>query len=208
MFKTIIFLLFLSSSFIIFPDDFVINKILYKKIIVSYNQEVLINVFLNPMEATDVIVYFNDIEIEDIKKNFNPYSIDNNFLPSFSFYTNNLQDISLLRIFVVLSKGMVVNSESTLFFKKGVIVDDQFFNVGKDVFFFVEAGTYSDKEEYNITIENPDILIILEKVIDQNIIYFKLKSMNFGTTNISIYKKSDNFKDKILLKTININVVD
>ena len=207
MLKNIIFFILLATSFKVFSNDYIINKILYKKIILSYNQEVLINVFLNPMKIKDVIVYFNDMEIYDIKKNFNPVNNDNYFLPSFSFFTSNLQDISLLRIFIVLSEGMVLNSEATLFFKKGTIVDDKYFTVSKNIIFFIKAGIYSDNEEYNIEIENQNIIGFLEETIDQNILYYKLKSINYGIANINIYIKDD-FDDKKLIKTVNINVVD
>jgi len=205
----IYFIIFLTIN--ISAKDTIINKVLYKKTVLSYNQKILINVFLNPMNIRDVIVIFNNKEIENINKNFNSMVVgDNNFLPSFSFEADNLLKTSILEVFVILTDDVTLNTELTLYFKKGIIVEDNLFQVSKDVVFFIKTGDLSNNGiSYLLEMDEQGILQIIEKVVQDNILYYKIKSIRTGSTKVNIYKFDEYYKSKYdqPVKSINVNVV-
>jgi len=212
MHKKIIVFLFLSLSLNIFPypKDPVVNKILFKKTIIDFDQSVLINVFLNQMNAKDVIVFFNDRELQNINKNLKPYMKDDkNFLPSFSFEVKNVKNENQLKIFVVLSQGITVSSEKKIHFEKGDVIDKDFFQVNKDKVFFIKVGNFIEEGTfYNLEIENSNIIKKLGEEIRKNTVYFKLKSLKGGSVKLNIFKYDDSLKkqNSSPIKSIRINV--
>jgi len=182
-------ILYLLSNFYIFSDD-IINRIVYKKTVIDFNDPVLVNVYLSQMQADDVIVIFNNDELSSVNKNLKPYvKDDNNFTPSFSFEVANIKKDNSLQVFVVLSQGITVNSEATLSFEKGQIFDNNNFQIKKDKIFFIRAGEYiSDEVFYNIEIDNGLVIEKVEEITKNNVLYYKLRSKKEGTSKVEIYK--------------------
>lgn len=212
MHKKIIIPLFclLIFNFYAYSKDPVVNKILFKKTIIDYDQPVLINVFLNPMNAKDVIVFFNDKELQNINKNLKPYMKDDkNFLPSFSFEVKNIKKLNLLKIFVVLSQGITVSSEKKLLFEKGDVINKEYFQINKDKIFFIKVGNFYDEGTfYNLEIDNSNIIKKLGEEIRENTVYFKLKSLRSGSVKLNIFKYDESLKEQNSspIKSIKINV--
>jgi len=190
--------------------DPVINKILFKKTLIDYDQPVLINVYLNPMNAKDVIIFFNNEEIVNVNKNLKSYmSDDKNFLPSFSFEVKKVKSTNYLKIFVVLSHGITVTSETKLSFEKGDVMEDNNFQIEKDKVFFIKVGNfYEDGIFYNIEIDNSNIVRKLGEEIRENIVYFKLKSLKAGAVKLQIFKYDESLQTQkdYPVRSIRINV--
>ena len=171
----------------LFSQDVVINKILYNKTLISYQQEVLINVFLNPMKAIDVIVMVNDQQIYDITKNFSNTE-DEAFLPSFSFIVDNLKQENDLKVFVTLSQGITVVGQAKLHFKKALVLDNNNASLSNNKIFFLKAGPMDGEMiPYKIEIENNFVVELIDTQKYENILYYKLKSIASGESNISIF---------------------
>jgi len=69
MIKFIYLFLFLNLAFILHSQDLVVNRVIYKRVLIDFDQTSLINVFLNPMNVSDVNVYFNGKEVKRVYKN-------------------------------------------------------------------------------------------------------------------------------------------
>ncbi|MCG8571380.1 MAG: hypothetical protein MJB14_14695, partial [Spirochaetes bacterium] len=176
----------------------IINKILYKKVIINSNQENIINIFLNPTQKPikDVIIFFNRKEVKDLNKNLVPYN--DNFLPSVSFEVNKVTGFergnsvsnNVLEIFLILQNGMTYNYDAILPYEKGLVIDeDDHFVVNNHQVFFVKAGNYSDDGIYfKLTIGNSSIIQKLDDLVYQGYIYYRLKSISPGKTQIEIFK--------------------
>ena len=112
-----VFLFIITSS----ANNTIINKILYKKTLINDNQPVFVNIFLNHMNAKDVIAFFNNEEITNITKNLKPYiKDDKDFLPSFYFEVKNIKKTNFLKIFVILSQDITISAETKLYFNKQI----------------------------------------------------------------------------------------
>ncbi|HOV15117.1 MAG TPA: hypothetical protein PK771_12585, partial [Spirochaetota bacterium] len=95
---------FLIILFFVYSEDLVVNKIIYKKVLVDFDQISLINVYLNPMNVSDVNVFFNGKEIKKVYKNLKSLvRNDDNFFPSFNFEVSNVKKENNLQFFVTLS---------------------------------------------------------------------------------------------------------
>lgn len=203
----LVILIFLINCFIV--ADEVINKIVYKKILIDFDQYTLINVYLNQMDAIDVIVVFNNDELVDVNKNLKPLvKDDNSFYPSFSFEVSNVKRENSLQIFVVLSQGITLNAETSLYFEKGIVVDSNNYQVKKDKYFYVKAGDCTNEEIfYNIQIEDDSVVEKVEEVIKNNILFYKLKCLKTGNTKIEIFKYDQSLdkQDANPVKTVKIN---
>ena len=212
MIKKLIIFLFFTYIFISLAgaSDVLVNKILYKKTLINYNQPVLINIYLNPMNVKDVIIFFNNTEITDINKNLKPYiKEETNFLPSFNFEVKNVKNINFLQIFVVLSQGITVSSEAKLYFEKGIVIDNDNFQITKNKIFFIKVGDfYKDGILYNIDIDNTSIIKKIDEVISENILYYQLKSLNTGNTKLNIFKYDESLEkqENLPIKIIRITV--
>jgi|WetSurMetagenome_2_1015567.scaffolds.fasta_scaffold421134_1 hypothetical protein len=202
-------ILYLLSNFYIFSDD-IINRIVYKKTVIDFNDPVLVNVYLSQMQADDVIVIFNNDELSSVNKNLKPYvKDDNNFTPSFSFEVANIKKDNSLQVFVVLSQGITVNSEATLSFEKGQIFDNNNFQIKKDKIFFIRAGEYiSDEVFYNIEIDNGLVIEKVEEITKNNVLYYKLRSKKEGTSKVEIYKYDEALEKQntLPLKSLRVTV--
>ncbi|OHD05770.1 MAG: hypothetical protein A2086_13290 [Spirochaetes bacterium GWD1_27_9] len=207
--KNICLLLLLFNSFL-FAEDLVLNKIIYKKVLLDFDQPSLINVYLNPMNVSDVVVMFNGKELKNIHKNFNSFiKDDTNFFPSFNFEVTNVKKENLLQIYVVLSQGLTINSEATIFFEKGIVIDDSNFQTKKNKVFFVKAGEYyNDEIFYDLKIENDSLIEKLEEIVRNNFLYYKLKTIKTGTTRLDIFKYDESLEKQDIspIKSIKITI--
>ncbi|MBN2546251.1 MAG: hypothetical protein JXB50_10675 [Spirochaetes bacterium] len=187
----------------------VIHKILYKNTLLSFDQNVIITVFLNHIKASDVIVFFNDQEVLNINKNLNNLNNDPYFFPSFSFNVNNVLYENNLKLFVKNSDGNLMSYKDKIYFTKGLIVEDNDIELQTNKFFFIKAGP-SDNIIYEIEIENNKITALMEELSVNGNIYYKIKSINTGATRIIIYKAenlSENKNEiKIPFKIINVKI--
>jgi len=206
----IIIIFLLSLNFIIFCDEKVIHKILYKNTLLSFDQNVLLTIFLNQSTVSDVFVFFNDKEVVYINKNFNNMNNDPFFLPSFSFNVNNVQNENNLKLFVKNSDGNLMMYKDKIYFSKGLIVEDNDIELQINKFFFIKAGPLINNIIYSAEIENNTILTILEELSFDDNIFYKIKSINNGSTRIIIYKRenipADKNKTIIPIKIINVKI--
>ncbi len=204
----IIFLL--SFNFFAFTDEKVIHKILYKNTLLSFEQNVLITIFLNQANAADVIVFFNDQEVLNINKNFINQNHDPYFLPSFSFNVNNVLYENNLKLFVKNADGNLMTYKDKIHFSKGLIIEDNDIELQANKFFFIKAGPLLRNIIYSYEIENNNILAVLEELTFDENFFYKIKSINSGATRIIIYRKEDTPHDNnrkiIPFKIINVKI--
>jgi hypothetical protein len=205
----LVFLIFIC--FKIYPlKDPVINKIVAEKILIDFDQTVLINVFLNPMNAIDVVVFFNDEEIKTVNNNLKPLLTDDKeFLPSFSFEVNKVKESNSLKVFVVLSQGITVNSETRIFFEKGDIIDKNELEIEKDRIFFIKAGKFLRQGTfYDLEIDNPSNVKKIDEIVKEDTLYFQLKSLKSGTAKLLIKRYDEEVPDQKGedVKTIKLNI--
>ncbi|HPO50873.1 MAG TPA: hypothetical protein PLO89_11155 [Spirochaetota bacterium] len=207
----ILFLLF-NLSFHIFGLDLVVNRIIYKKILIDFDQTSLINVFLNPMNVSDVEVYFNGKEVKRIYKNLKSLvKNDDNYFPSFNFEVSDVKKSNNLQIVVTLSQGMALTSEFTVLFEKGFVVDDLNFQTKKNRIFFIKAvENMEDNFVCQLKIENPQILEKTDETIKDNALYYKIKALTPGVSKLEVYKYDENLsvQEETPFKTFKITVVD
>lgn len=186
----LIFLLLIS----VFPlsGTNIVNKILYKKVLIKYSQKSVINVVLNPVKVPikEVYVYFNNEEIKGINKNLKPYTSNSDyFLPTFNFEVQNVKDENVLEVFIVLENNMTLSYDGIINFRKGIIVEEDSLIIKRDQVFFIKVGDYQEEGVYySIKIESSEIVSKLEELVFEGVLYYKLKSRQQGTTRIDIFK--------------------
>lgn len=207
----VLFLLF-NLSLHIFGLDLVVNRIIYKKILIDFDQTSLINVFLNPMNVSDVEVYFNGKEVKRIYKNLKSLvKNDDNYFPSFNFEVSDVKKSNNLQIVVTLSQGMALTSEFTVLFEKGFVVDDLNFQTKKNRIFFIKAvENMEDNFVCQLKIENSQILEKTDETIKDNALYYKIKALTPGVSKLEVYKYDENLsvQEEMPFKTFKITVVD
>lgn len=190
--KSIFFLFLILANLIqIFPDN-IVNRILYKKVIIKYNQQSIINVYLNPLKppVKDVFVYFNNKEIKDVNKNLVSYNKNNsNFLPSLSFEVEGVKKENFLELFIVLNDETTLNYDGTITFEKGLVLEEDNFVVKKNQIFFLKVNDEIDEGiYYSIKVDNQDIINKLEEIVFEGILYYRLKSKRTGSTKLKIFR--------------------
>ena len=210
MLKVRILILFCLFSNFILSSDEVISRIVYKKTVIDFNDSILVNVYLSRMNAEDVIVIFNNDELTSINKNLKPYvKDDNNFTPSFSFEVSNVKEDNSLQVFVVLSQGITVNSETTLSFEQGQIFDNNNFQIKKNKYFFIRAGEFiNDEVFYNLEIDNESVVEKIDELTKNSVLYYKLMSKKEGTSKVDIYKYDESLEKQstVPFKSIRVTV--
>ncbi len=202
-FKLIIILNFLIVELIYAQYSLkrpVINKIIYRQELIDLNQPVIINIYLNPMKAIDVNVFLNDKEINNLNKNLKPFDNNyNNFYPLISFEIANLNEENILRIFVTLSEGLVVDAIEKIKFYKATIVDEKNNKIENSDFFYAKVGENKEGVFYDVKF-NRNIIRKIEDVFYNNIIYSRFEVIKKGTTNFAIYQFEE--KDFLLNQDI------
>jgi len=203
---------FLIILFFVYSEDLVVNKIIYKKVLVDFDQISLINVYLNPMNVSDVNVFFNGKEIKKVYKNLKSLvRNDDNFFPSFNFEVSNVKKENNLQFFVTLSQGMVLTSEFTILFEKGIVVDETNFQTKKERVFFIKGLENINEGVFcELKIENDKVLEKIDEVIKNKVIYYKLKALKTGISKVDIYKYDENLsvQQESPVKTVKITIVD
>ncbi|HOJ64185.1 MAG TPA: hypothetical protein PLE45_07165 [Spirochaetota bacterium] len=192
--KFILFIFFLISS--LYAQDLakspVINKIVYRKDLIDFNQPVIINIYLNPMKAIDVSIFLNEKEITNLNKNLRPF--DNNydkFYPHINFEISNVKEENTLHIFVTLSEGLVVDAIEKIKFNKTEIIDENSNIVTNVTSFYIKVGEIKEGFFYDITF-NKNLLKKIEDVFYNNNIYSRFEVVKKGVSPISIYRFNEN----------------
>lgn len=210
--KIFIIAFILGVCFSAFSGDQIVNKVIYKKIILDFDQISLINVYLNPMNVKEINVFFNGTEIKKVYKNLNSLvKNDDNFFPSFNFEVSNVKKENYLQIFVTLSQGTVMNSEMVIYFEKGLIVDDVNFQTKEDRIFFIKAADVMNEGIiYDLKIENRRILEKIDEIIKDNVLYYKIKALKTGFSKLEIYRYDESLsvQQEIPFKTLKITVTE
>ena len=178
----------------------IVNKILYKKVLIKYSQQSIINVFLNPIKypVKDIFIYFNNKEVTHINKNLSPHVNDQgNFLPSLSFEVQDVKDENILEIFIVLKNDMTLSFDGLIYFEKGVVVEDDIFITRPNQVFFIRAGSaVEDGIYYTLKVDNNDILGLLDEVIFNNELYYRLKAKRSGKTKVKLFKYDESLENQ------------
>ena len=212
MIKFIYLFLFLNLAFILHSQDLVVNRVIYKRVLIDFDQTSLINVFLNPMNVSDVNVYFNGKEVKRVYKNLKSLvKNDDNFFPSFNFEVSNVKKENALQIIVTLSQGMVLNSDFNIIFEKGLVVDDTNFQTKKNRIFFIKAfESIGDNIVCELKVENDQILEKTDEIIKNNTLYYKIKALKVGSSKIDIFKydESLSLQQDTPFKTIKITITE
>ena len=200
------------TCFTLFSEDLVVNKIIYKKVVVDFDQVSLINVYLNPMNVSEVSVFFNGKEIKKVYKNLKSIiRDDSNFFPSFNFEVSNVKKENTLQFVITLSQGMALTSDYIILFEKGVVVDDVNFQIKKNKIFFVKGlEELSDGIFCDIKIEDLKVLEKTDEVVKNKTLYYKLKALKPGFSKVEIYKYNEKLtnQSELAVKSIKITVVD
>lgn len=173
----------------------VINKIIYPKELIDFNQTVMITIYLTPMKVIDVNIFFNDKEVTNLNKNLKPFDNNyDNFFPLITFEITNLNKENILHIFVTLSEGLVVDAIEKLAFYKAIIIDEKNNKFKNIKTFYIKIGENIDGFFYDIRF-NKNIIRKIEDIFCNNVIYSKFDVLNKGVTKFSIYQ----FKEEDLL---------
>jgi hypothetical protein len=201
--------LLLSTSVAIYSENF-INKIIYKKVVLDYEQPVLINVFLNnKVYASDIDVFFNDIEIKKINKNLKSYIRDDNtFYPSFNFEVDQVKKENVLKVNIYSSPSDYSTVKVNLNFEKAMVIDGNIFKIARDKYFFIKAGEFiNDEIFYNIEIENDSVIEKIDEIIKDNILYYKFKTLKVGNTKVEIFKFEESLEKQNNLPFKSIKII-
>lgn len=185
----VIFLILLG--YLLYSQDLskspVINKIVYRKEVIDFNQPVIINIYLNPMKIIDISVFLNDEEINNLNKNIKPY--DNNyedFYPHINFEINKANEENTLRIFVTLSQGLVVSAIEKIRFHKVRVIDSDNRLKGEK-YFYLKLGEIKESAIYD-TLFDKKIIKRIDDVLYNNHIYTRFEIINKGRSLIQIYE--------------------
>ncbi|HOV12823.1 MAG TPA: hypothetical protein PK771_00910, partial [Spirochaetota bacterium] len=113
--------------------------------------------------------------------------------------------------FVTLSQGMVLTSEFTILFEKGIVVDETNFQTKKERVFFIKGLENINEGVFcELKIENDKVLEKIDEVIKNKVIYYKLKALKTGISKVDIYKYDENLsvQQESPVKTVKITIVD
>jgi len=211
MAKSLLLIIFLVFSvYCAVSEDDIVQKIVYKNVIISYEQQILITIFFNEQTITDVIVFLNETEIANVKKFFSNTNSEPFFLPSINFYVNKVQQENNLKVFIKYGSGNSRIYKDKLFFNKGLIADYENIEIHANKIFFVKAGVIDPNGIYNLYIEDKEILSLLEEINFDNVQYYRVKTLKIGSSRVIIYKidtMTDNkFSTGVPSKMITVNV--
>jgi hypothetical protein len=209
--RNLFIVLLLIGNFLIFSEN-LINKIIYKKVLLDFDQQVLINVYLNKIDIVDVAVYFNNKEIKNINKNLKSLvREDNNFYPSLNFELSGVKKDNNLHLEIFHTPFNASRVDVNISFEKGIVVDGYNLRIGRDKFFFVKAGDFLSEEIfYDIEIDNSSIIEKIDEVVKDNVLFYKFRSIKNGNTKIVIYKYDESLEkqNNLPYKSVRITVGD